>query len=255
MSPDLFGGGGAAEAAPSLILPAISFAVVVGVVVWEIVAQRRKPRYPQTSRRLCNIGLWLGNSALLGWLLGSGAMPGTWQLPAWASLVVSFLVLDWMSYQLHQIYHQVPWLWRLHALHHSDPDVDWSTAQRRHPLEYLLAGALSVFVVRELGMPGWCVAVYGVVAFALAALTHANVRWPRWAERFFEPVLITLDAHLLHHAIDAPDANFGGVLSIWDKLYGTYHWLCDEPECGVQGVDARQSCTLGGMLLTPWRVK
>ena len=69
--------------------------------------------------------------------------------------------------------------------------------------------------------------------------------------------MITCDAHLVHHSIDAAEANanFGAVLSIWDHLFGTYRRLSDDPVFGVRELDPREACRPSQMLLTPLYVR
>jgi len=218
MSPAVFGKGGPAQAGPS-----------------------------HWRKRIWNIGLWIGNGILVG-VLQSGHLPG------WAMLLVGFLVIEFLAYWVHRLYH-TRWLWRFHALHHSDPDVDVTTAVRFHPLETLSKGAIYALALGILAIPIWVVTTHGLFSFVMALLTHdASRRWPPWLERSLEPGLITLDAHLLHHTTEG-EGNYGDVLSVWDHAFGTYHWLCEEPVFGVQGFDAAAACRPLSMLTTPWRIR
>src|SRR5438132_798935 len=192
----------------------MSLAAIVGslliVALAELLRPRRRREFPALRRRLGNIGIWLLNVVLAGFVF---AAPATFRpqleaafgltLPAWPiadaalGFVVGFLLLDLLQYAIHRCQHAVPFLWRLHALHHSDPDVDVTTSVRHHPLEYL---------------------------FAAASITHGNTRLPDSVERWLQPVFITLDLHLVHHSLSPAEANanFGALFSIWDRLCGTY---------------------------------
>ena len=170
--------------------------------------------------------------------------------------MVRFLGLDLLSYWVHRAQH-TPILWRFHALHHSDPDVDWSTSVRHHPAEYLAATSVFWFAVLVLRMPAIIVAAHAIAVFALATETHSNVRWPAQLERLLQPVVVTLDLHLVHHSSDPLDLNrnFGAVLSLWDRLFGTYAPpLLVEPDYGVAELSRAEACKPIPMLLTPWRV-
>jgi sterol desaturase/sphingolipid hydroxylase (fatty acid hydroxylase superfamily) len=135
-----------------------------------------------------------------------------------------FLLLDLLQYAMHRCQHAVPFLWRLHALHHSDPDVDVTTSVRHHPIEYLIATGVYWLAALALGIPAIVLTGHAVTVFAAASITHGNTRLPEWLERSLQPVFITLDLHLVHHSLSPAEANanFGGVLSIWDRLFGTY---------------------------------
>jgi sterol desaturase/sphingolipid hydroxylase (fatty acid hydroxylase superfamily) len=161
-----------------------------------------------------------------------------------------------MIYAVHRLYHAVPLLWRPHCVHHSHPDLDVTSAVRHHPLEYLSMAGIYWTAIVAIGIPGSIVAVHGLCVFALAALTHANVQWPPVAEQLLAPIIITLDAHLLHHNVDERHANsnFGAVLSVWDRIFGTYRQAVPAPAFGVRELDARDACSPTQMLLTPLRV-
>jgi sterol desaturase/sphingolipid hydroxylase (fatty acid hydroxylase superfamily) len=169
-------------------------------------------------------------------------------------------LLDFLQYTVHRCQHGVPFLWRFHALHHSDPDVDVTTSVRHHPVEYLIAAAIFWLAVLALGIPGVIVFSHAMVVFALAALTHGNITLPEWLERLLRPVVITVDLHLVHHSIshDQANSNFGAVLSMWDRLFGTYVQISraerERLVFGVRELPPRECLKPSAMLLTPWRI-
>jgi sterol desaturase/sphingolipid hydroxylase (fatty acid hydroxylase superfamily) len=175
--------------------------------------------------------------------------------------VVAFLLLDFLIYAVHRCEHAVPFLWRFHALHHSDPDVDLTTSVRVHPVEYLLLAAAVWAPAVLLGIPAVVVLSHSLAVFAAAALTHGNISLPEWLERLLRPVVITLDLHLVHHSIEFSRGNwnYGAVLSIWDRLFGTYAEISraqrDRLVFGVRELEPRRDCLKpSAMLLTPWRI-
>ena len=125
---------------------------LVAVALWEFCRPRRRQEFPALRRRLGNVSIWLLNLILVTFTF---APPETFRpqleatfglaLPSWpiadqwASFVAAFLLLDFLNYAVHRAQHAVPFLWRFHALHHSDPDVDVTTSVRHHPIEYLIA--------------------------------------------------------------------------------------------------------------------
>src|SRR5439155_6717222 len=118
--------------------------------------------------------------------------------PAWpildfgVSLVAGFLLLDFLRYLVHRLEHAVPLLWRFHAVHHSDPDVDLTTAVRHHPVEYLLASAVYWLALLVLDIPAVVALSYGLALFATTAIQHGNIRLPESLERWVRPVLVTV---------------------------------------------------------------
>ncbi len=224
-------------------------------------------------RRLGNIGFWLANLVLVGFFLGSpqqtragiGAISGV-GLPAWPiadaglSLAAGFLLLDFLRYAVHRCEHAVPLFWRFHALHHSDPDVDVTTAVRHHPLEYLLTSAVYWIALVVLDVPAGVVLIDAGAVFALAAVQHGNIRLPERLERWLQPVLVTIDLHRVHHSISPEQANsnYGAVLSLWDRLFGTFTRITRAQHqaivFGVAELPRRDCLKPSAMLLTPWRL-
>jgi len=247
---------------------------LLAVALGEFYRPRRRREFPALQRRLGNIGIWLLSIVLVAFIF---APPDTFrqQLEAtlgvtllawpianqWWSFVAGFLLLDFLNYALHRFQHAVPFLWHFHALHHSDPDVDVTTSVRHHPIEYLLAAGFYWLAVLALGIPVAVVTSHALAVFAAAAVTHGNTRLPDWLERLLQPVVITLDLHLIHHSIsyDEQNANFGAVFSVWDRLFGTFARLPraqqDRIVFGVRELPRRDCLKLSAMLLTPWRIR
>jgi sterol desaturase/sphingolipid hydroxylase (fatty acid hydroxylase superfamily) len=156
---------------------------------------------------------------VLDWLTPA-AVPRTVDGLAWPARLVLVLVLtDLAGYLSHRALHRVPVLWRLHQVHHSSEHVDWLATSRGHALD--LAFVLSVLAVPSLvlGAPtegGVVIAFLYMYPFVV----HANARIPlQWLERVF----VSPRFHHWHHAEDAAghDRNFGTLLTVWDRLFGT----------------------------------
>lgn len=240
---------------------------------WELLRPRRQREYPAVRRRLGNIGIWLLNLLLAAFFFPSSAAvrPSLEAVsglgfPRWPiadaglALVAGFLLLDLLRYLVHRCEHAVPLLWRFHALHHSDPDVDVTTAVRHHPIEYLLASAVYWTAVIVLDVPAGAVLVHGGAVFAAASVQHGNIRLPEALERWLQPVLMTIDLHRVHHSVspDQANANYGAVLSLWDRLFGTCVGLTraqhDAIVFGVAELPRRDCLKPSAMLMTPWRL-
>lgn len=144
-------------------------------------------------------------------------------LPAPLKFVLAFLALDLMNYGVHVASHKAGFLWRLHRIHHSDTHVDGATGLRHHPLEGLVGFLLMTPLYGLLGLPLGVIAIYGAVSAAHAALSHANVALPPGLERILRNVVITPDAHRVHHSRERADfdRNYGQLFPFWDALFGT----------------------------------
>jgi sterol desaturase/sphingolipid hydroxylase (fatty acid hydroxylase superfamily) len=255
----------------------LSLAVIFGslllVAGWEFCRPRRQREFPALRRRLANLGIWLLNIVLAAFTFSPpdtfrpqleaafGVALPSWPIAnQWSSFVAAFLLLDFLNYAVHRGQHAVPFLWRFHALHHSDPDVDVTTSVRHHPIEYLLATGFYWLAVLALDIPVIVVLSHAVAVFAAAALTHGNISLPEWLERVLRLVVITLDLHLVHHSMsyDEANANFGAVFSVWDRLFGTYAQISraqrERLVFGVRELPRRDCLKPSAMLMTPWRI-
>jgi sterol desaturase/sphingolipid hydroxylase (fatty acid hydroxylase superfamily) len=251
--------------------------VIVGsllaVAFWEFCRSRRQREFPALRRRLGNLGVWILNLVLVTLIFEPPArfrpefeaVTGV-NFPSWPfadlglSLVAGFLLLDLMRYAVHRCEHAVPFLWRFHALHHSDPDVDVTTSVRHHPIEYVLASGVYWVAVIMLGIPAIVVLSHGLAVFGTAAVQHGNIRLPERLERWLQPVLVTTDMHRIHHSIEFSRANwnYGAVLSIWDRLFATYTSMSPAQHegivFGIRELPRRDCLKPSAMLLTPWRI-
>jgi sterol desaturase/sphingolipid hydroxylase (fatty acid hydroxylase superfamily) len=228
--------------------PVIRLAAFAGIflamTLWEALAPRR-PRSVGRARR------WPGNLAVLAidalavrLLIPTAAVGvaliatahgfGLFNLlrwPAWLAGVSGFFLLDLVIYGQHVVFHRVPWLWRLHRVHHADLDIDATTGVRFHPIEILLSMVVKIAAVALLGIPATAVVAFEVVLNATSVFNHSNAALPAWLDRAVRLLVVTPDMHRVHHsAVRAEtDSNFGFNLPWWDWLFRTYR---AEPAAG-----------------------
>ncbi len=243
------------------------------VAGWEFGRPRRRREFPALRRRIGNISFWILNLLLAAFFLGppesarpqietaSGAHFPTWPIAnAGLTFVAGFLLLDLLRYAIHRFEHAVPLFWRFHALHHSDPDVDVTTSVRHHPIEYLFSSAVYWFAVIFLDIPAVAVLSHGLAVFGMAAVQHGNIRLPERLEGWLQPMLVTVDMHRIHHSVALAEANsnYGAVLSVWDRLFGTFTRISrthhDSLFFGVRELPPRDCLKPSAMMLTPWRI-
>ncbi len=179
-------------------------------------------------------------------------------LPVALQAVVGLLLLDLVGAWLpHFVEHHVPFLWRLHLVHHSDQAVDTTTANRHHPGESVVRFAFTALAVVVAGAPMWLVFLYQSVSVVLSQFNHANIALPRWLDRALAWVFVSPDMHKVHHHYVLPytDTNFGNVFSVWDRLFRTYREM--ERTQVVYGVDTHMApaehTTVGALLTMPLR--
>lgn len=200
--------------------------------------------------------LMMQGAALLQGALGFPPLVGL-GMPAWLLVIVSFLLIDLIAYLQHAGFHAVPALWRMHRVHHSDPLLDASTGVRHHPLESLIGAFLQLTLFAVLGLPILVVLAYGVATTVWQFFTHSNLSLPEPLDRLARGLVVTPGMHVVHHSVlvEEGNSNFGMVLSIWDRLFGTYRRR-PAPErltmdLGLQGRPEPQG--LGALLVSPLR--
>jgi sterol desaturase/sphingolipid hydroxylase (fatty acid hydroxylase superfamily) len=155
--------------------------------------------------------------------------------PPWLAFGVALAALDLIIYFQHRLFHRVPWLWRLHRVHHSDLAFDTSLALRFHPLELGLSMLIKIGAVLLLGAPPLAVLVFELLLSVGALFTHADLALPESVDRVLRRLLVTPDMHRVHHSPerDETDSNFGFHLAVWDRLFGTYR---AQPRSGHQAM-------------------
>ena len=176
-------------------------------------------------------------------------------LPKAGAAVASILLLDFWTYWWHRMNHEVPFFWRFHQVHHSDTQMDVTTGVRFHLGEIILSSILRGGILAFAGAELWHVALYELCMFPVVQFHHANIHLPDKVDRILRVLLVTPAMHKVHHSrlrVEA-DSNYTSMLSIWDRLFGTFR-LRDDPdqiEFGVRGLEAPSHQTLRGMASEP----
>ena len=255
--------------------PVIRLSVFAAVLVAMALLEHAFPRRPQRlawRRWPSNLGLVALSSVLLRLVAPAGAVGvAVWAegrgiglfpalgLPGWMAGAASVVLLDLLVYLQHRVFHAVPLLWRLHRVHHADPELDASSGLRFHPVEILLSLGIKAVAVVALGAPPEAVLVFEVLLNATSLFNHANLALPAWLDRPLRLVLVTPDMHRVHHSeVRAEmDSDFGFCLSCWDRGFGTY---VAEPArgqlgmvIGVQGYRGDGEQRIDRLLLQPLR--
>jgi len=145
-------------------------------------------------------------------------------LPFAAELLLTFVLLDLWRYWEHRFFHRIPWLWRMHLVHHSDTHIDVTTSERHHPLEFILGTVIMMGLIAALGLPAAAVGFYLLAATVVALYSHANLRLDPSLDRLLRSVIVTPSQHAVHHSDlrAETDSNYGSVLTVWDRLFVTY---------------------------------
>lgn len=142
--------------------------------------------------------------------------------PIWLQVLEMVVLVDLATYWIHRAFHQIPWLWNFHVIHHSSLKMDWLAGSRMHPLDVVVTRAVAFLPVFILGFAAPALYAYLALVSFHAVFIHANVRWRfpylRW-------LITTPEYHHWHHTSDEEgiDKNFVSFLPMWDVLFGTAH--------------------------------
>jgi sterol desaturase/sphingolipid hydroxylase (fatty acid hydroxylase superfamily) len=160
--------------------------------------------------------------ALFAWAVRLDFQQAVAAQPLWLQFIEMVVAVDLATYWVHRAFHQVPWLWNFHAIHHSSRKMDWLAGSRMHVVDVVVTRAAAFVPVFILGFAPAALYAYLVFVSFHAVFIHANLRWRfpvlRW-------VISTPEYHHWHHTSDEEgiDKNFAGFLPLWDLLFRTVH--------------------------------
>ena len=226
-------------------LRAALFAVLLVVMMAaELLAPKRSLQLPRLARWLPNLAVGSLNILIIRlslpmlgvslayWTTEAGwGLFGYLDLPAGLTFLLSLLALDLVIWAQHRLFHRVPWLWRLHRMHHTDPDFDVTTAVRFHPFEAIISMLIKSVTILTLGIGPFAYLLFEIILSSTSLFNHGNLSLPRGLDRRLRWILVTPDMHRVHHSVVAAEqqSNFGFNLPWWDRLFGTYK---DQPDKG-----------------------
>lgn len=250
----------------------VFLAVLAVMAAWELASPLRRAEVPRLIRWSNNLGLVALDTAIVrlafplaavgvaDWADGAGfGLLHGLGLPGWVAVPLAMVALDLGIWAQHVLFHKVPWLWRLHRVHHADTHFDVTTGVRFHPIEIMASMAIKMALVAALGAPVLAVLLFELALSAGALFTHANLSLPARLDRALRRVIVTPDMHRIHHSVrhQETDSNFGFNLSVWDRLFGTYRAAPQDGQTGMtigigQFRDAREAW-LDRLLTQPFR--
>ena len=246
----------------------------LGVAIWETFRPRGDLSVPAARRwgnhsvllilsTVISVALLRGSPVILAASVASSSfgLLNRPQLPSAARWILALLLLDLVRYATHRIFHAVPLLWRVHQVHHSDPDFDVSTALRFHPVEVIFTHGAYLAAVAVLAPPPGAVLLSGLLGTFQNFFEHANASLPGWLQKRVSVAFFTPDTHRIHHSeeIWEQNRNFGQVFSWWDRLFHTYVPAPaagqDAMIVGLRGFQNSGSLGVAFMLTQPFRAE
>ena len=249
------------------LVTACGLILLLTLETWLPAAGNRHHRLRHTAR---NLTLGLLNAvavallaapliaSIAGWAEeGRFGLLNRLSLPPAIATVTAFLLFDGWLYLLHRANHKFGILWRFHRVHHSDPEMDATTALRFHTGEVLISSALRLAVIPLLGMTLWQLLVYESLMMPVIMFHHSNVEFPEKADRWLRVLIASPAIHRVHHsrARVETDSNYSIIFSFWDRMWGTFRLREDgrPVHFGLDEYDGEEWQRVSGLLTTPFQ--
>lgn len=183
-----------------------------------------------------------------------------WALPLSARIILGLLLLDFIgAWLVHWTEHKIKWMWRFHIIHHTDRQIDVTSALRHHPGESIFRALFTLLAIVVSGAPMGIVMLYQTLSALLSQFNHANIHLPAPVDRFLTLFIVSPDMHKVHHHYKLPltDSNYGNIFSFWDRLFGCYIRVKNVKDELIYGIDTHMDKEdteiIKNLLLIPFR--
>jgi len=177
-------------------------------------------------------------------------------LPPWLWVTVVFLLLDYSNYIWHILLHKLPFLWRFHLVHHTDLDLDITTAFRFHFGEMIGSVLFRGAAIILLGASPMMVLIYEIAFEAATQFHHSNMKMPFRLEKILNYIIVTPRMHGIHHSTikKETDSNYSIIFSFWDRIHHTVRLNIHQNEIviGVPHYADERELTIGNLLKMPF---
>ena len=183
--------------------------------------------------------------------------------PAMVKAIITFVLLDYSNYIWHVLLHKLPILWRFHLVHHTDQDLDITTAFRFHFGEIIGSVIFRGAAIIAIGASPLLVLLYEIVFEAATQFHHSNMKLPFRLEKAVNYLIVTPRMHGIHHSMvkKETDSNYATIFSFWDRMHKTARLNIPQSEIvtGVPSYADERELTIGKLLklpftrLRPWK--
>jgi sterol desaturase/sphingolipid hydroxylase (fatty acid hydroxylase superfamily) len=223
-----------------LILYWVGIIVYLGLELW---SSYRTPDVSKARRWLANLPLSIINGFVYH-LIFYGSIAGlfimteekrvgllqNFDMPYCLKIIMGVMILDFVIYVWHLLNHTIPFFWRFHRVHHSDMNMDISTANRFHFGELFFSGFLRLAVVYTFGIPAQAYILFEILVNLSIQFHHSSITINPVFEKFWIFLFVPPSMHRIHHSVKIKerDSNYGVLLSIWDRFLGTFTYNIDQ---------------------------
>lgn len=220
-----------------------------------------RPAGGDGPRHVRNLGLWATNTLMNPFMTTpisiAAASVALWtrpSMPFGLDLLLDLALLDLWTYAWHRANHQWPVLWRFHRVHHLDEFLDTTSAVRFHPGEVLISALARAPVIVAADVSLAAILLFDSLMLASALFHHSNVHLPARLEAALRLFIVTPSHHWVHHhAVKTDtDSNYGGLLTVWDRLFGSWCKTARTPEMKI-GVERETDKPLLNLAIAPFQ--
>ncbi|MFC1534266.1 sterol desaturase family protein [Thermodesulfobacteriota bacterium] len=235
----------------------------------ELLAPYRLSSVSKVKRWINNLALALFNSIVIN-LIFSAAIAGTATYvqihklgilnmipaPIWLKILFTVAFMDFILYIWHLLNHKMPFFWRFHRVHHSDLNMDVSSATRFHIGELAISAVIKISVIFFLGADLLGVIIFESAVVLCAQFHHSCLKIPRWFENIFWIFFVPPSMHRIHHSvvIKERDSNYGTIFSFWDRIMETLITRVDQAgiRIGVGAYPKAEKLDFHQLLIMPF---
>lgn len=235
----------------------------------ELIIPYREATVSKSKRWMINMGLTAFNALIL-YLLFASAVSLTahhvsknqlgvlnlLEIPFWAKILVTIIFMDFMLYVWHFLNHEMPLLWRFHRVHHTDLNMDVSSATRFHIGELAISAVIKISLVFFLGADLIGVVLFETLVVFSAQFHHSSLVVPAGFEKMYWVFFVPPSMHRIHHSvvIKERNSNYGTIFSIWDRAFGTLVSGVnqDRIRIGIGGYHRPEKLNLHHLLIMPF---
>jgi sterol desaturase/sphingolipid hydroxylase (fatty acid hydroxylase superfamily) len=223
-------------------------------LILELLIPYRPSSVSKITRWINNLGIAVFNSILLNLLFASSLMQtmayvdtrqigvlNLWPLYYWVKILATVVFFDLILYVWHLLNHEIPFFWRFHRVHHSDLNLDVSTASRFHIGELSLSAIIKIGLIFFLGADLFSLVLFESLVVLTSQFHHSSLTVPVWFERLYWTLLVPPSMHRIHHSvvIKERNSNYGTIFSIWDRILETLLSQIDQARIQI-GIGAYQ---------------
>ena len=231
---------------------AMGLGALLFFLVIELIRPYRRPTVSKGRRWFHNLGITAVNNVILSLVFGAATVGaimyvtqnkiGVLNLIAmghWIKILATLVFMDFMLYVWHLLNHEMPFLWRFHRVHHTDLNMDVSTATRFHPGELAISAVIKLGLIYLIGADLWGVVIFEAALLLSAQFHHSSLEISPIFQKILWLMFVPPSMHRIHHSvvIKERNTNYGTIFSLWDRFMGTMKRDVDQDKIKI-GVGA-----------------